>query len=274
MNKMESENKGMGYVPGNDSDKIKINSMDMLLNCLQRNPGNKKSIEIDSYFDFNSGCGIYENGWEGIAFKVLSKIRENDLNVYLHEINPKRRKELEKNIRRFKTPFTNINVRGNYGNYVEEYIDIMNEKSLVLFDPCKMRDNYDRKYFKDNFEKILESRANVFMYVPEKDLESNGEMMNFIDESIINSSRGGIDLYLNIYNKENQLKRKDHNIIVTNSGSFTPLLERHGDEIDRIYGIEDSWRMGDFYTISLDSNANLLGPTTGFKGYMPSFNND
>ena len=29
MNKMESENKGMGYVPGNDSDKIKVNSMDM-----------------------------------------------------------------------------------------------------------------------------------------------------------------------------------------------------------------------------------------------------
>ena len=98
--------------------------------------------------------------------------------------------------------------------------------------------------------------------------------MNFIDESIINSSRGGIDLYLNIYNKENQLKRKDHNIIVTNSGSFTPLLEGHGDEIDRIYGVEDSWRMGDFYTISLDSSANFLDPTTGFRGYMPRFNND
>ena len=48
---------GLGYIPGNDSDKIKINAMSRLLTCLQRNPGNPKSIEINSYFDFHSGCG-------------------------------------------------------------------------------------------------------------------------------------------------------------------------------------------------------------------------
>jgi hypothetical protein len=255
---------GLGYIPGNDPDKIKTNAMSMLLTCLQRNPGDPKSIEINSYFDFHSGCGKYENDWEGIAFKVLSKTMGNDLDVYLHEINLERRKELEKNIKRFRTPFTNINVRGNYGNYIGEYIHMINKNSLVVFDPCKMRNNYDRGYFKDNFKKILESRANIFMYVPEKGLESNKEMINFINDSIIKSSRTGIDLYLNIYDKKNKLKRKDHNIIVTNSSSFTPLFEWHDKALDRIYG-GNSCNKGNFFVISSEPSVF----SSYHKGYKP-----
>ena len=127
-----------------------------------------------------------------------------------------------------------------------------------------MRDNYDRRYFKDNFEKILENQANIFMYVPKKDLESNEEMINFINDSIIKSSRTGIDLYLNIYDKENKLKREDHNIIVTNSGSFTPLLEWHDEALDRIYG-GNSLNKGNFVVISSEPSVF----SSYHKGYKP-----
>ncbi|MBT3397942.1 hypothetical protein HOA55_05060 [archaeon] len=196
---MAKDSKRQGYQPGNTTDRIKHAVLSSLVRNLAR-----PNTDF-AYCELHSGAGGYkmekDMTYEGSSVKAYSELVKSGAtpHLFLHEINPATRGELEETWRGNKAVKVSGDWRDDIDFFIKHYAD---RDALVLSDPTHLKDHVP---VLNKTAKILSAGASMMFYLPEGvgawytkdgrgDIEYNGGMIDptdFVRETwnVIDSSK-------------------------------------------------------------------------------------
>ena len=217
---------GTGYVPGNNSDKIKHSNLVCMARALART--------LSCYVELHSGLGILE-GYVGSSIKVIEELRKNNNHcpVILNELESNNRKRLLIALQTRK--YQNFVVYSDWKESLDKHIlPVLNKDSLVLIDPTEMKAYTEPNGILNNLEKILRLEPSIFLFVPERvteEAEEHRQILSDLGAAI--SSCGAVYADLVYTVKRGCFSRRDHNIIVSSNSDVLKKIEENHESFSR-----------------------------------------